>query len=183
MTLLEVLVAVLIATSGIALLVPAFVRQLQVSNEPDRLTKVEAMVSSDLDWIRDYARWWKMQQGPYNLSSSITKTADDFVYSPELVYAPPASACESGTLATPFLEDASTVVTTPPRPFSVPAGGGSADLSTVDSELKVQRTISPMGSRVHLRYSLSGVRADSLRFSRQASVLIEAAAWCEKTLP
>jgi len=182
MTLLEVLVAVLIATSGIALLVPAFVRQLQVSNEPDRLTKVEAVVSSDLDWIRDYARWWKMQQGPYNLSSAITNTSKPFISSSEVSYAPPQTACTDGTLGASFLSDAATVVTTPPRPFSVPAGGGSTDLSTGDNQLNVQRSISPMGSTIQLRYSLSGDRSGSLRFFRQASVLIEASAWCE-TLP
>jgi hypothetical protein len=52
----------------------------------------------------------------------------------------------------------------------------------VDTDLEVSRTITTQPNRIQLLYTLTGSKADSLRFSRQASVLIEAAAWCD-TLP
>ena len=183
MTLLEVLVAVAIASSAIAFLVPALIRQASISTEATSLTKVEAVVSRDLDWIRDYARYWKLRSGPYNLSAAITK-ASSYSLSPQLEYEPPANLCANGTLAESFLSDASSVTTTPARPYAISVAGGaqSLPLDPVDTNLEVSRTITTQPNRIQLLYTLTGSKADSLRFSRQASVLIEAAAWCD-TLP
>lgn len=90
-TLLEVLVAVVIASSAIAFLVPALTRQLGVSAEADRLTGVEAVVSRDLDWISDYARYWKLRSGPYNLTTAITQ-ASSWTMAPQVDYEPPPPA-------------------------------------------------------------------------------------------
>jgi len=177
MTLLEVLVAVLIASSGIALLVPAFVRQLQVSSEPDRLTAVEAVVSRDLDWISDYARWWKMRSGPYNLSPSIT-TLSGWSTESEATYEPPADHCEANTLSSDFVDAMGSVPASAVRPYAI-SGSGTTDIASVNG-ITVQRIISIAPNRLHVSYLLQGDPASSLRFNRQASVLIEAAAWCEK---
>ncbi len=184
MTLLEVLVAVAIASSAIAFLVPALIRQASISTEATSLTKVEAVVSRDLDWIRDYARYWKLRSGPYNLSAAITKASTSYFVSPQMEYEPPANLCANGTLAESFLSDASSVTTTPARPYAISVAGGaqSLPLDPVDTDLEVSRTITTQPNRIQLLYTLTGSKADSLRFSRQASVLIEAAAWCD-TLP
>jgi type II secretory pathway pseudopilin PulG len=180
-TMLEVLVAVVISSSAITFLVPALLRQVGVSAEADRLTKVEAVVSRDLDYITDYARYWKLSSGPYNLSNTITSTSTSYVMAPQVEYAPPADRCANGTLAAGFLDDLASVTTTPARPYAIPVAGGAQSLP-VDTDLEVSRTISSQGSRIHVSYSLTGSKAEGLRFFRQASVLIEAAAWCD-TLP
>jgi type II secretory pathway pseudopilin PulG len=180
-TMLEVLVAVVISSSAITFLVPALLRQVGVSAEADRLTKVEAVVSRDLDYISDYARYWKLSSGPYNLSNTITNTSTSYVMAPQVEYAPPADRCANGTLAAGFLDDLASVTTTPARPYAIPVAGGAQSLP-VDTDLEVSRTISSQGSRIHVSYSLTGSKAEGLRFFRQASVLIEAAAWCD-TLP
>jgi len=180
-TMLEVLVAVVIASSAITFLVPALLRQVGVSAEADRLTKVEAVVSRDLDYITDYARYWMLLSGPYNLSNTITNTSTSYVMAPQVEYAPPANRCANGTLAAGFLDDLASVTTTPARPYAIPAAGGAQSLP-VDTDLEVSRTITSQGSRIHVSYGLTGSKADGLRFFRQASVLIEAAAWCD-TLP
>lgn len=179
-TLLEVLVAVVIASSAIAFLVPALTRQLGVSAEADRLTGVEAVVSRDLDWISDYARYWKLRSGPYNLTTAITQ-ASSWTMAPQVDYEPPAARCANGTLADGFLADLATVTTSPARPYAIPAVGVAQTLP-VATDLDVIRTITNQGSRIHVSYSLTGSKAEGLRFDRQASVLIEAAAWCD-TLP
>lgn len=179
-TMLEVLVAVVISSSAITFLVPALLRQVGVSAEADRLTKVEAVVSRDLDYITDYARYWMLRSGPYNLSTTITK-ASNWTMAPQVEYEPPANRCANGTLAAGFLDDLASVTTTPARPYAIPAAGGAQSLP-VDTDLEVSRTITNQGSRIHVSYSLTGSKAEGLRFFRQASVLIEAAAWCD-TLP
>ena len=180
-TMLEVLVAVVISSSAITFLVPALLRQVGVSAEADRLTKVEAVVSRDLDYITDYARYWMLLSGPYNLSNTITNTSTPYVMAPQVEYAPPANRCANGTLAAGFLDDLASVTTTPARPYAIPAAGVAQSLP-VATDLEVSRTISSQGSRIHVSYSLTGSKAEGLRFFRQASVLIEAAAWCD-TLP
>ena len=180
-TMLEVLVAVVISSSAITFLIPALLRQVGVSAEADRLTKVEAVVSRDLDYITDYARYWMLLSGPYNLSNTITNTSTSYVMAPQVEYAPPANRCANGTLAAGFLADLASVTTTPARPYAIPAAGVAQSLP-VDTDLEVSRTITSQGSRIHVSYGLTGSKADGLRFFRQASVLIEAAAWCD-TLP
>ena len=181
MTLVEVLVAVLIATSAIALLVPTLVRQYGLSSDTTSLTAVEAVVSRDLDWISDYARWWKMRAGPYSLPISITALSNPPTGN-EVVYEPPASSCAAGTLTGEILTAMANAPSEAARPYTVPATAPqTTDLATVNG-ITVQRTITPQTNRLQLRYQLQGAPAASLRFSRQASVLIEAAAWCE-TLP
>jgi len=179
-TILEVLVAVVIASSAITFLIPALLRQVGVSAETDRLTKVEAVVSRDLDYISDYARYWLLRSGPYNLSTTITKTSN-WIMAPQVEYEPPANRCANGTLADGFLADLASVTTTPARPYAIPAAGVVQSLP-VATDLDVARTITSQGSRIHVSYGLTGSKADGLRFFRQASVLIEAAAWCD-TLP
>jgi len=44
----------------------------------------------------------------------------------------------------------------------------------------VRRAITPQNGRLQVLCSLAGDAASSLRFSREASVLVEAAAWCER---
>lgn len=131
-TILEVLVAVLIASSAVALLAPTLSRQLSASSDTGGLTAVESVVSRDLDWISDYARWWKLSRGPYNLTAAITTTGT-FTPTPEAEYAPPADRCAAGTLANAFLADLATVTTSPARPYAIDTSAGAVStLTTVN---------------------------------------------------
>ena len=178
-TILEALVAVLIASSAIALIVPTFIRQLGLSSEANSLTAVESVVSQDLDWISDYARWWKLRSGPYNLSTTVTG-ASSWTTSPETAYEPPADRCASGTLGNGFLSDMAAVTTSPARPYPIdPASTAAATLATING-VEIRRAIQATANTVQVKYTLAGDKADSLRFWRQASVLIEASAWCER---
>lgn len=184
-TLLEVLVAVLIGSSAISLLVPPLVRQYSLSGDSSNLTAVEAVVSRDLDWISDFARGWRMQSGPYNLPTAITGLSSAPTGN-DLVYYPDPSLCSAGTLASDSsagilarMSAATGLTGAAVRPYPIPATASqSQDLVTVNG-ITVQRIITPQTNRLQVLYQLSGNAADSLRFSRQASVLIEAAAWCE----
>jgi len=178
MSILEVLVAVVIASSAIGFIVPALLRQVSISDEASSLTSVEAVVSRDLDWITDYARYWMLRFGPYNLTATVTKTAR-YNIAPQVEYEPPAVRCADSTLADGFLSDASSVTTNPSRPYAVSSGNQTLPVAT---GLELTRAITTLGNRIQVRYTLAGSKADSLSFSRQASVPIEAAAWCD-TLP
>lgn len=181
-TILEALVAVLIASSAIALVVPTFIRQLQAGSEASNLSQVEAVVSRDLDWISDYARWWRLRSGPYNITATIAQLPSGVAYttSPEVVYLPPADRCAAGTLANGFQAALASVATNPARPYAIDATSTAAATLATLNGITVQRSLTPSGSTLRVAYSLAGEPAASLRFLRQASVLIEASAWCER---
>ena len=48
------------------------------------------------------------------------------------------------------------------------------------SDLSVVRRVDAVGNKVRVFYSLDGPNADGLNFSREASVFVEAAAWCDR---
>jgi hypothetical protein len=48
------------------------------------------------------------------------------------------------------------------------------------SGLNVYRNVNAVGNKIKIFYSLDGANADGLNFSREASLLVEAAAWCDR---
>lgn len=196
-SIVEVLVAVLIASSALLLLVPALSNQLAVSREASRMTAVEAAVSRDLYWLNNYARFWKMSKGIYSLDTRITKTSS-YNNSGLAEYDPPSDRCRAGTLASGFLLDAQDLFALPPQiklnypgllpPFSpvttavtIPAATIRVNGATVNL-VTLSRRLFPVGNRVVASYALAGPDATGLRFTRVASVFLEASAWCD-TLP
>lgn len=181
-TILEALVAVLIASSAIALIVPTFIRQLGASSEATSLNSVESVVSRDLDWISDYARWWRLRSGPYNITATIAQLPAGTAYatSPEVAYLPPPDRCAAGTMAAGFQEALASVTTNPARPYPIDASSSAAATLATVGGVTVRRALTPSGNTLRVTYSLEGDPASSLRFLRQASVLIEASAWCER---
>lgn len=182
-TILEALVAVLIASTAIALIVPSVIRQVSLSREVNSLTSIESVVSRDLDWISDYSRWWRMRSGPYNITASVAQlpTGVSYTTAPEASYLPPADSCASGTLANDFQAALAVATTSPARPYAIDATSVAAqDLETV-GDVTVKRSLEPNARTLRVSYSLEGGNTASLRFYRRASVLIEAAAWCERS--
>ena len=194
-TLIEVMVAVSMAAGVISLLVPALLRQVAIGEEANRLTAVEAVVSKDLDWFANYAKIWKLKSGSYPtvgasaLTKAITMTATNYISGGATIYEPNPDHCTTG-LAAPLLADAEVLDTTgttvyylPPYEINVStpteitaSSGGVSNLSVIRRELAAE------GNRIHIYYYTTATDSNSIRlnYTREASVLVEAAAWCDR---
>jgi len=199
-TILEVLLAVSIAGGLISLLVPALTKQLALGEQSNRLTAVEAVVSSDLNWFSNYARVWKLKSGSYSVTNAVTKTSS-YTSAGAATYEPPEAECKQAAasasgLAKKLLDDGADLYTKstasalktyyPPNPLTssttikVTSGGVSG--------LNVIRTVKPVGNIIRVFYKLdfaddpakADLRNDGLNFSREASILVEASAWCDR---
>ena len=200
-TILEVLLAVSIAGGLISLLVPALTRQVALGEQSNRLTAVEAVVSSDLNWFSNYARVWKLKSGSYSVTNAVTKTTSPFTLAGAATYEPPEAECKQAAdsasgLAKKLLDDGADLYTTstasalktyyPPNPLTSPTtimvtSGGVTGLNVI-------RTVTPVGNMIRVFYKLdfadaaakADLRNNGLNFSREASILVEASAWCDR---
>ena len=197
-TILEVLVAVSIAIGVISVLAPALTRQVALGEQSNRLTAVEAVVSRDLDWFSNYARLWKLKVGSYSIIRQIT-TASSYTSGGAAIYEPPPLACNetpnsSTGLAASLLIDAKAFsatlsgiqkvtyqaylppyeINTAPSTTRIAVTGGGV------SGLDVIRTVTPVGNKLRILYRLDGANATGLNFTREASLLVEASAWCDR---
>ena len=199
-TILEVLLAVSIAGGLISLLVPALTRQLALGEQSNRLTAVEAVVSSDLNWFSNYARVWKLKSGSYSVTNAVTKTSS-YTLAGAATYEPPEAECKQAAasasgLAKKLLDDGADLRTTstlsalktyyPPNPLRSPTtievtSGGVTGLNVI-------RTVTPVGNMIRVFYKLdfadaaakADLRNNGLNFSREAAFLVEASAWCDR---
>ena len=199
-TILEVLLAVSIAGGLISLLVPALTRQVALGEQSNRLTAVEAVVSSDLNWFSNYARVWKLKSGSYSVTNAVTKTSS-YTLAGAATYEPPEAECKRAAdsasgLAKKLLDDGADLRRTstasalktyyPPNPLTSPTtimvtSGGVTGLNVI-------RTVTPVGNMIRVFYKLdfadAAARADlrnnGLNFSRETSFLVEASAWCDR---
>ena len=205
-TILEVLLAVSIAGGAIALLVPALMRQLALGEQSNRLTAVEAVVSSDLNWFSTYARVWKLKSGscPVAAASAVTMTSS-CTTAGAATYEPPEAQCNqssssSSGLARKLLDDGAYILNNPPNqsddlksylppnPLTLTTPTTIQVTSGRVTGLNVVRTVTPVGNTIRVLYRLdfsnAASRADllnnGLNFSREASILVEASAWCDR---
>lgn len=197
---LEVLLAVSIAGGLISLLVPALTRQVALGEQSNRLTAVEAVVSSDLSWFSNYARVWKLKSGSYSVTNAVTKTSS-YTLAGAATYEPPEAECKQAAdsasgLAKKLLDDGADLRSTstasalktyyPPNPLTSPTSimvtsGGVTGLNVI-------RTVTPVGNMIRVFYKLdfadAAARADlrnnGLNFSREAAFLVEASVWCDR---
>jgi len=178
-TIIEVLVAVFIAGSVTSLLVPALLRQVSLAEQTNRLTAVEAAVSRDLSWFSNYARLWKLKAGSYPVQigsySDVTQTI--YTRGGAAIYEPSLADCQN--LASNLLVAASGITSAgyqPPYSVSAPriqvVGQGF-------NPMEISREIIPVGDKFRLSYNLLPANANGLVFRREASVLVEAGAWCD----
>ena len=206
-TILEVLVAVSIAGGAIALLVPALMRQLALGEQSNRLTAVEAVVSSDLNWFSTYAKVWKLKSGscPVAAASAVTKTTTPCTTAGAAIYEPPEAQCNqssssSSGLARKLLDDGADIFNNPPNqtnalksylppnPITLTTPTTIQVTSGRVTGLNVIRTVTPVGNTIRLLYRLdfanaasrADLRNNGLNFSREASVFVEASAWCDR---
>ena len=200
-TILEVLLAVSIAGGLISLLVPALTRQVALGEQSNRLTAVEAVVSSDLNWFSNYARVWKLKSGSYSVTNAVTKTTSPFTLAGAATYEPPEAECKEAAdsasgLAKKLLDDGADLHKTstasalktyyPPNPLTSPTtimvtSGGVTGLNVI-------RTVTPVGNMIRVFYKLdfadaaakADLRNNGLNFSREAAFFVEASAWCDR---
>jgi prepilin-type N-terminal cleavage/methylation domain-containing protein len=196
-TILEVLVAVSIAGGVISLLVPALTKQVALGEQSNRLTAVEAVVSLDLDWFSNYARLWKLKSGSYPVTTEVTMTTS-YTTAAAAAYEPPQVDCNkdsdsSSGLAASLLVDGQKLYALPAAkklllrtyipPYEIQLAPSTATIQVSSggvSGLNVIRTVTPVGNKLRVLYRLQGSNADGLNFSREASLLVEAAAWCDR---
>ena len=185
-SLVEVLIAVSIAAGVISMFASAMMRQLALGEQTNRLTAVEDVVSADFDWFSNYTRLWKLKTSGYLLSPEVTMTSSVATLLGATSYEPSAADCNSG-LAAALLTDGKTLfgknnnsVRTYVPPYQINISGiTEIPVSGVD-DLKVVRRVDPVGNKIRIFYSLAGDNADGLNFSREASLLVEATAWCDR---
>jgi prepilin-type N-terminal cleavage/methylation domain-containing protein len=185
-SLVEVLAAVSIAAGVISMFASAMMRQLTLGEQTNRLTAVEAVVSADLDWFSNYARLWKLKSGSYLLTTQLTVTSSSPKILGDTSYEPSAADCNSG-LAQAMLTDGKKLfgskntllkAYTPPYEINI-SGIQEIEVAGV-RDLKVVRRVDPLGNKIRVFYSLDGANANGLNFSREASLLVEASAWCDR---
>lgn len=207
-TILEVLVGVVLAAGVVSVLVPGLVRQMALGEQSNRLTAVEAAVSSDLDWFSNYARIWKLKTGSYpdNRATStpfslITK-ASSYTSAGSATYDPSSANCSG--LADALLTDGRSLYQVPGLsplrsasmyksffpPNEIKAAPSTTTISVTSggvpvSDLNVIRSVETVGNRIRLTYTIqrgnvADARSDGLNFVREASLFVEAAAWCDQ---
>jgi prepilin-type N-terminal cleavage/methylation domain-containing protein len=196
-TILEVLVAVSIAGGVISLLVPALTKQVALGEQSNRLTAVEAAVSLDLDWFSNYARLWKLKTGSYPVTTDVTMTSS-YTTAGAATYEPPQADCNkapdsSSGLAASLLADGQKLYALPAAkklalrtyipPYEIKLAPSTTTIQVSSggvSRVNVIRTVTPVGTKLRVLYRLQGSNSDGLNFSREASLLVEAAAWCDR---
>jgi hypothetical protein len=128
---------------------------------------IEAAASSDLGWLRWYANTWRCFSGRY--AECTTKSS-------YLSYNPSTSDCNN--IGQAFLTSASAATTTPPRPFAVPSTAGASQAITLSNAPGTTLTRTIILSSSKNRFSVSYVASGSVSYTKDASFLIDAAAWC-----
>jgi hypothetical protein len=101
-------------------------------------------------------------------------------------YEPSAADCNSG-LAQALLTDGkklfgskNTLLKTYIPPYEINISENTEIQVAGVRDLKVVRRADPLGNKIRVFYSLDGANADGLNFSREASLLVEASAWCDR---
>lgn len=189
-SMLELLLGTVIIGVVVGTISLLFNRQVSFNQRTAALDAIDAAVSRDLTWLKSYARFWEMKSGPYNLTATQTG-ASSFTTSSVLDYEPAVVDCESGTLAQSFINKAASADVTPigtspnqlVRPNAIPTTSGTAQtitLPAVASAYTLTRRINYTGltNRVQVVYSVTGADAAQLPYPREASLLLQAEAWC-----
>ena len=175
-TILEVLAAITIATGVISLLVPSLLRQVSRGEESSRLMAVEAVVSRDLNWFANYATLWRLLVGTYDVPSDVTQTQN--ISGAAAFYVPNPANCSRP--ADSLLNDALKITSPefkPPYPISKGRAISLQGSGIAGAAVVVSRTVTSAGNKIRLSYRSS---INGFPFRREASILVEAAAWCDR---
>jgi hypothetical protein len=184
---LEVLLAAVIGALGISLIAPVFVGQLPQMRRIAAQEVIEAEVSRDLNWIKQYSKYWRLNSGPYNLTAAQTGQTDanaSYVVRSHISYRPFTSAqCTAGGFVSQFLTDAGSVTITPARPNAIPTTTTNASTTiTLPAEAAgytLTRTLTVLGNnRLQVDYAVNANGNPTLSFQRSALILLPATTSC-----
>lgn len=192
-SILEGLISALILAATVGSISLLATRLWTSSRTDNTSTLAENAVASDLGWLKSYAKVWKMDTGPYDLTTTQTLTSSFTFSLNTLSYSPDKTLCATVSgLAAAFITDARSVTFTPARPYTLATGRTQLAVSGLASGLGLWRTLSTTrtGSTarnlVYLSYTLerngsagtAGTIDTTYGFQREVAVRIEAEAWC-----
>jgi Tfp pilus assembly protein PilV len=179
-SLLEVLLSTVIVTIALAGVANLFTSSLAISSRSDNQNAVETAVSTDLNWIKRYAKFWMMKSGPYALENNFTKTTSAFTSSPVLSYQCANSDLTASNLSTQFRTAAESITnTTDIDPKLSYTFSSSQTIPVPTTPYTLTRAVtSPTDTQILVKYTLTGADSASLAFKRETTILLESAAWC-----
>jgi len=188
-SLIELMAAVSIAAGVITLLVPALLRQVGIGEESNRLTAVESVVSSDLDRFKNYAKVWRLKAGSYPVTNVLTMATTPYTLGGANIYDPPSDKCNepsnsSNGLAASLLNDGQSRIPKIFKPAAQFSIGSWVNIPVATGGVggfNIERKVDAMGNKILISYRLlPASNPYRLNFSRNALVLVEAAAWCDR---
>lgn len=186
--LMEAVFAAVIALSTLAAIAPLFAQQMELAKRAMDTDLLEAAATKDVNAIRQFARYWGMQEGPYSEKFlSATLTGAPFYKqrnSGTISYAPTSTDCSTKDwYIFNFMADFTNFSTAglfdipnPPRTFNSPVDITPPNLA---SRYKLERTVSRLSKdpgipTLVVSYKLTPQNnAPALAFERTAEVQLE----------
>jgi type II secretory pathway pseudopilin PulG len=162
-----------------------------LNRRTEATSAIEVAISNDLAWFRQYAKLWKLAEGPYTtLQQTVAKTPYKQLGSSNLsnIYKPQTNICGTSAFANAFQKDAASLkvnfdsITKPP--YDIPNGNSMTTLNLPKSAsgYKLERRIEPDGNisgSLMISYTLTNPAFDNpLIFERFSSIYLPAAGWC-----
>lgn len=153
---------------------------------------IEAAISNDLAWFRQYAVLWRLGNGPYEeLPQQVTQTI--YTQIPQPNTTPKLSnkytdipGCGTAAMANAFQDDASNIETDynslKKPPYAIPKGAAATSLALPKSAIdyKLERKLKPdddIPGTLTITYILS--KSGETVFERSSSLYLPAAGWCD----
>ncbi|QPN55795.1 prepilin-type N-terminal cleavage/methylation domain-containing protein [Synechococcus sp. CBW1107] len=195
-TLVELLLAGVLLAITMAGIVGAFLAPWRSSNLAARRDALEASVSEDLSWIRDYSKIWHCEIGPYatapaNTNNGCQSSGSALSYLPAFNsvltsrYQLFRSWCINGTVRNQFLTEGASTTVPPnrPNPFQIGAttisnaqAPGSSVIRTIALNTSADELAISTGQRLDITYQ--SPNDSEIQLFRTSSVFVEAASWC-----
>lgn len=156
-----------------------------LNRRAEAISAIEVVISNDLAWFRQYAKLWKISEGPYtSLQTTVAKTKYDKL-SNSNKYNPPLNLCGTPAFANEFQKDAASLkinfdsITLPP--YAIPNGDSMTILKLPSSAsgYKLERRIESELGSLTISYTLTNPAFDNPTvFRRFSSIYLPAAGWC-----
>ena len=162
-----------------------------LNRRAEAISAIEVVINNDLAWFRQYAKLWKLAEGPYDsLQKTVTKTPNNYQPLPKPsnlsnIYTPPLNLCGKPAFANAFQKDAASLninfdsITLPP--YAIPNGDSTTILNLPQSAsgYKLGRKIESGEGSLIISYTLTNPAFDNpLVFRRLSSIYLPAAGWC-----
>ena len=166
-----------------------------LNRRAEATSAIEVVISNDLAWFRQYAKLWKLAEGPYtSLQKTVTKTENNYkplskssnlsnIYDPKKGSS--EGLCGTPEFASAFQKDAASLkinfdsITLPP--YAIPNDDSMTTLKLPSSAsgYKLERKIESEKGSLIISYTLTNPAFDNPTvFRRFSSIYLPAAGWC-----